>query len=112
MNTKTPMKIDHILDDVVLLILDGHKPLSELGKDKSKVYIKIVGYDNYVLWDYRPSSPVPIFKNSKPAGEKNIDGSILIPWGYIASIFHFTGEEGFDFPDPFTTNLGFNISNE
>ena len=50
MNTKTPMKIDHILDDVVLLILDGHKPLSELGIDKSKVYVKIVGYDEYGLW--------------------------------------------------------------
>ena len=41
MNTKTPMKIDHILDDVVLLILDEHKPLSKLGIVKSKVYIKI-----------------------------------------------------------------------
>ena len=60
MNNKTPMKIDYILDDVVLLILDGHKPLSDLGIDKSKVYVKIVGYDEYGLWDYRPSFPVPI----------------------------------------------------
>ena len=44
--------------------------------------------------------------------EKSIDASILIPWGYIASIVHFPGEEGFDFPDPFATNLGFNINNE
>ena len=62
MNIKTPMKIDHILDDVVLLILDGHRPLSELGIDKSKVYVKIVGYDEYGLWAYRPSFPVPISK--------------------------------------------------
>ena len=112
MNTKTPMKIDHILDDVVLLILDGHKPLSELGIDKSKVYVKIDSYDECGLWAYRPSFPVPIFKDSKPAEEKNIDASILITWGYIASIVHFPGEEGFDYLDPFTTNLGFNINNE
>ena len=112
MDTKTPMKIDHILDDVVLLILDGHKPLGELGIDKSKVYVKIVGYDEYGLWAYRPSFPVPIFKDGKPVGDKNIDASVLIPRGYIASIVHFPGEEGFDFPDPFATNLGFNINNE
>ena len=60
MNTKTPMKIDHILDDVVLLILDEHKPLSKLGIVKSKVYIKIVSYDEYSLWAYSPSFSVPI----------------------------------------------------
>jgi len=111
MNTKTPMKIDHILDDVVL-ILDGHKPLSELGIDKSKVYYKIVGYDEYGLGVYRTSFPVPIFKDGKLVGDKNINASILIPWGYIASIIHFPVEEGFDFPNPFATNLGFNIKNE
>ena len=37
MNTKAPMKIDHILDDVVLLVLDGHKLPSELGIDKQSI---------------------------------------------------------------------------
>ena len=55
---------------------------------------------------------MPILKDGKPVGDKNIDASISIPWGYIASIVHFPGEEGFDFPDPFATNLGFNINNE
>ena len=106
------MKIDHILDDVVPLILDGHKPLSKLGIDKSKVYVKIVGYDDYGLWAYRPSFPVLIIKDSMPAREKKIYASMLIPWGYIASIMYFAGEEGFYFADPFATNLGFNINNE
>ena len=104
MNTETPMKIDHIIH--------GHKPLNELGIDKSKVYVKIVGYDEYGHWAHRRSFPIQIFKDVKPAGEKNIDASILIPWRYIASIVHFPDEEGFDFPDPFTTNLGFKIDNE
>ena len=98
------MKIDHILD--------GHKPLGELGIDKSKVYVKIVSYDEYGLWDYRPSFPVLIIKDSMPAGEKNIYASMLIPWGYIASIMYFAGEKEFYFADPFATNLGFNINNE
>ena len=29
---KLPMKIDNVLDDIVLIVLDGHEPLKELGK--------------------------------------------------------------------------------
>ena len=35
---KTAMKIDNVLDDVVLLVLDGHDPLKELGIEKNKIY--------------------------------------------------------------------------
>ena len=34
------MKIDEILNDVVLLVLDGHDPLKELGIEKNKIYVK------------------------------------------------------------------------
>ena len=40
---KIPMKIDQVLNDVVLLVLDGHEPLKELGIDKNKIYVKVVG---------------------------------------------------------------------
>ena len=36
----TPMKIDHVLNDVVMLVLDGHDILSELDIDKNKIYVK------------------------------------------------------------------------
>ena len=49
---KIPMKIDQVLDDVVLLILDGHEPLKELGIDKNKIYVKVVGYDEYGTVSY------------------------------------------------------------
>ena len=43
--------------------------------------------------------------------EKNetqkIEASILIPWGFIVSIAHFPGAEGFDFPSPFDSEIGF-----
>tara|TARA_B100001996_G_C18177699_1_gene406997 strand:+ start:118 stop:456 length:339 start_codon:yes stop_codon:yes gene_type:complete len=109
MKNKMPMKIDHILDDVVLLILDGHEPLKELGIDKTKIYVKIVGYDEYGLWAHHPSFPIPVIKNNKPQGEKNVNASMLIPWGFIASVVHFPGEEGFDFPDPFESSVGFDV---
>ena len=31
---KMPMKIDDVLDDIVLIVLDGHEPLKELGVDQ------------------------------------------------------------------------------
>ena len=103
------MKIDHILDDVVLLILDRHKPLSELGIDKSKVYVNIVGYDEYGIWIHHPSFKAPIIKDKNSVKEKNLEASILIPWGFISSVVHFPGAEGFDFPNPFDSEIGFEI---
>jgi len=36
-----------------------------------------------------------------------VEASILIPWGFIVSIAHFPGSEGFDFPSPFDSEIGF-----
>ena len=57
---KLPMKIDHVLDDIVLLVLDGHEPLKELGIDQNKIYVKVVGYDEYGRWVDRHNFKVPI----------------------------------------------------
>ena len=40
-------------------------------------------------------------------GEKDVSASMLIPWGFIASVVHFPEVEGFDFPDPFDSSIGF-----
>ncbi len=104
---KLPMKIDHVLDDIVLLVLDGHEPLKELGIDKNKIYVKVVGYDEYGMWVDRPKFQVPIIKGDNIDGEKDVSASMLIPWGFIASVVHFPSAEGFDFPDPFDSSIGF-----
>ena len=104
---KLPMKIDNVLDDVVLIVLDGHEPLNELGIDQKKIYVKVVGYDEYGLWVNQPAFKIPIIKDGKLEGEKDVSASILIPWGFIASIVHFPGTEGFDFPNPFDSQFGF-----
>ena len=104
-----PMKIDDIIEDVVLLVLDGHDPLKELGIEKNKIYVKVVGYDEYGMWVEHRSFQVPVLKDGKPAGEKDVAASMLIPWGFIASVVHFPGVEGFDFPNPFDAQIGFDI---
>ena len=92
-----------------MLILDGHEPLKELGIDKNKIYVKVVGYDEYGMWIDHPSFNVPQVKNGKHKGTKDVNASILIPWGFIASVVHFPGTEGFDYPFPFDTPIGFDI---
>ena len=109
---KAPMKIDEVMDDVILLVLDGHEPLKELGIEKNKIYVKVVGYDEYGLWVEHPAFEVPVIKDGKSSGEKNVNASMLIPWGFIASVVHFPGVEGFDFPNPFDAQIGFNIENK
>ena len=104
---KMPMKIDNVLDDIVLIVLDGHEPLKELGVDQNKIYVKVVGYDEYGMWIDRPSFQIPIINNGELEGEKEVSASMLIPWGFIASIVHFPDVEGFDFPNPFKSSIGF-----
>ena len=36
----SPMKIDHVLNDIVMLVLDGHEILKELEIDKIKYMLK------------------------------------------------------------------------
>ena len=38
---------------------------------------------------------------------RKVEASILIPWGFIVSVAHFPGAEGFDFPSPFESHIGF-----
>ena len=106
------MKIDNVLDDIVLIVLDGHEPLKELGVDQNKIYVRVVGYDEYGMGVDRPSFKIPIIKNGNLESEKDVAASMLIPWGFIASIVHFPDVEGFDFPNPFDTSIGFDPEGE
>jgi len=107
------MKIEKIVDDVVLIVLFNHEPLKELGITDSKIYAYVVGYDENGVWVKHPNFPLPSSlsskKKEKPKKGKTVVASILIPWGYISSIVHFPGVEGFDFENPFKINVGFDI---
>ncbi len=99
------MKIEEVVGDVILLVLDNHEPLKKIGIDQDKIYAQIKGYDENGMWIHHPEFQVPDFKTKGDA--KTLEASILIPWVFIISIAHFPGAEGFDFPSPFKHPIGF-----
>ena len=109
------MKIETIVSDVVLLVLQDTEPLKELGIQKNKIYARIAGYDENGIWIEHPNFQIPRMenpddKNSNITSE-TVTASVLIAWPYVCSIVHFPGVEGFDFPDPFDQHIGFDIEN-
>ena len=108
------MKMKNITGDVVLLILANAEALAEIGVNKKTIYVKVLGYDDYGLWVEFSNFKIPKLKTAK--GEKpkrpmyqSVTGSLLIPWPLIISVVHFPDVEGFDFPDPFESQMGFEI---
>ena len=101
------MKIEEVVGDLILLILDNHEPLKKIGIDQDKIFVQVKGYDENGMWIHHPGVQVPDFKNEKEGGTQKVEASILIPWVFIVSIAHFPGVEGFDFPSPFDQHIGF-----
>ena len=101
------MKIEEVVGDLILLILDNHEPLKKIGIDQDKIFVQVKGYDENGMWIHHPGFQVPDFKNEKKGGTKKVEASILIPWVFIVSIAHFPGVDGFDFPSPFDQHIGF-----
>ncbi len=105
------MKIEMIVDDIVLLVLSEHDPLKELGITQNKLFAKVTGYDENGIWIENPAFRLPDTKAKDPQAFKTVMASILIPWLYISSIVHFPNVGGFDFPNPFEQDIGFDIEN-
>ena len=101
------MKIEEVVGDLILLILDNHEPLKKIGIDQDKIFVQVKGYDENGMWIHHPGFQVPDFNNEKEGGTLKVEASILIPWVFIVSIAHFPGVEGFDFPSPFDQHIGF-----
>ena len=102
------MKIEKVVGDLILLVLDNHEPLKKIGIDQDKIFVKVKGYDENGMWIHHPGFQVPNFDNDNKQNTKKIEASILIPLVFIVSIAHFPGAEGFDFPSPFEQHIGFN----
>ncbi len=102
------MKIEKVVGDIILLVLDNHDPLKKIGIDQDKIFVKVKGYDENGMWIHHPGFQVPNLTNENEEQTKKLEASILIPWAFIVSIAHFPGAEGFDFPSPFDQHIGFN----
>jgi hypothetical protein len=107
------MKIETIVGDVVLLVLQDIESLKEMGIQKNKIYARIVGYDENGIWIEHPSFQIPRMETpSNKEGDittETVTASVLIAWPFITSIVHFPNVEGFDFPNPFDLHFGFDI---
>ena len=102
------MKIEKVVGDLILLVLDNHEQLKKIGIGQDKIFVKVEGYDENGMWIHHPGFLVPNLKDENKEKTKKIVASILIPWAFIVSIAHFPGTEGFDFPSPFEQHIGFN----
>ena len=102
------MKIEKVVGDLILLVLDNHETLKKIGIDQDKIFVKVKGYDENGMWIHNPGFLVPNLKDENKEKTKKIVASILIPWAFIVSIAHIPGAEGFDFPSPFEQHIGFN----
>ena len=102
------MKIEKVVGDLILLVLDNHEPLKKIGIDQNKIFVKVEGYDKNGMWVHHPGFLVPNLKDENKEKTKKIVASILIPWAFIVSIAHFPGAEGFDLLSPFEQHIGFN----
>lgn len=105
------MKIEDIIDDIVLLVLTENEPLKELGITQNKLFVKVVGYDENGIWIENPDFRLPDTNKKDPEAYTSVTASILIAWAYISSIVHFPNMEGFDFPSPFDAKIGFDLNN-
>ena len=63
------MKIEEVVNDIILIILDNHEPLKKIGIENDKFFARVKGYDEYGLWIYQLEFRVPNL-NKKPK-EKN-----------------------------------------
>ncbi len=110
----TMMKIEDIVNDIVLVALTGGEELHTVGIPNDKFYAKVLGYDEFGIWFDNPNFEIVISEDEtgKPlpadkVSREVITSTIHIKWHYIASIVHFPEREGFDFPDPFSRSIGF-----
>ena len=101
------MKIEEVVGDLILIVLDNHEPLKKIGIDQDKIFAHVKGYDENGVWIHHPGFQVPDITNEKSKNTKSLEASILIPWVFIVSIAHFPGADGFDFPSPFKQHIGF-----
>ena len=69
------MKIEEIVGDVILVILDNYEPLKKIGIENDKFFVRVKGYDEYGLWIYQPKFTVPKMSSNKKNETQNVEAS-------------------------------------
>jgi len=85
------MKIETIVGDVVLLVLQDAETLKELGIQKNKIYARIAGYDENGIWIEHPNFQIPRMENPDDKNSKitteTVTASVLIAWPTYALLY-------------------------
>jgi len=110
------MKMEDTVNDIVLAVLHEMETMKRIGITSQDFYARIVGYDNYGIWLEHPDFEVVVSEDEhgKPlppeqVQREQIDASVFVPWGNVATLVHFPNREGFDFPSPFRKPIGFEV---
>ena len=108
------MTITEIVGDVVQIMLNATGNLAGLGFEQTSLFLHVVGLDDMGIWVSHPNYMV--IKVNDPEGkplppdkqvQERVDANFLIRWDQIATLVHFPGREGYDFPSPFEKHIGF-----
>ena len=110
------MKMEHIVGDVVCIVLRDPDRLKEINLGESMASFQVRGFDKMGLWVAHPGLVIVQTedKNGKPIPPKKqvkeeIDASVLITWDNILSIMHYPNREGYDYPSEFDKEVGFKL---
>lgn len=111
------MKIEDLVNDIILIVLKKVGDLSAAGINQRKFYAKIIGYDEFGIWVDLPNYEIVISEDESgnplqpdQVTREKINASVLIMWSHIVTLVHFPNRENFDFPSPFDINIGFNTT--
>ena len=70
------MKIEEIVGDIILVILDNYEPLKKMGIENDKFFARVKGYDEYGLWIYQPNFTIPKISGNNKTSTQKVEASI------------------------------------
>ena len=76
------MKIEKVVGDLILLVLDNHEPLKKIGIDQDKIFVKVEGYDENGMWIHHPGFLVPNLKDENKEKTKKNSSININPLGF------------------------------
>ena len=107
------MQLEHIVGDVVCIVLRDPNSLKEINLNERINWLKVRGFDKMGLWVEHPDlvvvkteeggKPIPPKKRTS----ERLDASVLITWDNVQTIMHYPNRDGYDFPSEFDKNVGF-----
>ena len=73
------MKIEEVVGDVILVILENYDPLKKIGIKSDKIFVRVKGYDEHGMWIHQPQFNIPKINSTKKNDTQKVKASILIP---------------------------------